>query len=353
MNRRTILAGLFASGLAPLPSWADAGNPAYIAAGRLTDGRYALIGLSEGGEQKFLVPLPDRGHAAAGHPTRPEAVAFARRPGNFAIVIDCLSGQAIAELETPHGCHFYGHGVFSRDGRYLFTTENDFESGEGQVGVWNAQAEYARVGQFASQGIGPHEIRLMPDGRSLVVANGGIDTHPESGRSKLNLPTMQPNLTYLTLDGTPLETVEPPADWHRQSLRHLAVAEDGTVAVACQWQGDITQSPPLLATHRRGENLTFHDVPEPIARRMQGYAGSIAFAGDGREIALTGPRGGLAILFSRDGDYLRRVEAEDVCGVAATEKGLIFTTGTGRVLTEKAHLASLTGIQWDNHLVRV
>ena len=43
----------------------------------------------------------------------------------------------------------------------------------------------SRIGELASFGVGPHEVVLMPDGATLVVANGGIRTHPDRDRAKL------------------------------------------------------------------------------------------------------------------------------------------------------------------------
>ena len=119
-------------------------------------------------------------------------------PGTFAVVIDLDRAR-----RWPHrrrgGRHFYGHGAFSPDGRYLFTSENDFEAGRGMIGIRDAEDGYRQIGEFASQGIGPHELVLMPDGATLAVANGGIRTHPDNDRAILNLDTMQPSLAYLDL----------------------------------------------------------------------------------------------------------------------------------------------------------
>ncbi|MCK7475072.1 MAG: hypothetical protein MZV49_19640 [Rhodopseudomonas palustris] len=71
-TRRHVLAGMMASAL-PRLSWADAGNPAFLAAARGADGSFALHGLTEAGAAIFALPLPARGHAAAAHPTRAEA----------------------------------------------------------------------------------------------------------------------------------------------------------------------------------------------------------------------------------------------------------------------------------------
>ncbi|WP_227267826.1 DUF1513 domain-containing protein [Roseobacter weihaiensis] len=354
-GRRRFLAGLMATGLCPQLTWADAGSPRYLAAARKPSGQYALFGLDASGVRVFELALPDRGHAAAAHPARPVAVAFARRPGTFAVVIDCALGREIARLTAPEGHHFSGHGSFSAAGDLLFTAENDYEAGRGMVGVWDARRGYARLASFPSGGTGPHDLLCLPDGRTLLVANGGIETHPETGRAKLNLPSMRPNLSYLTLEGALLEQVGPPAAWHKNSLRHLAVRGDGLVAVAAQWQGDLAQTPPLLATHRRGAALQFHKAGETHERDMQGYAGSIAFSGSGDAIAITGPRGGVGLIFSASGRLETTVQEPDICGVAAAADGFAFTSGLGLFRAGRPAQPEIVRhrVAWDNHLIQI
>ena len=352
-SRRGFLAGLMATGLTPRVSWADAGAPAYLAAAQLPGGAYNLFGLTDTGAEVFRLPLPDRGHAAAAHPSRPEAVAFARRPGTFAVVLDCASGRIHATLEAPVGRHFYGHGAFSPGGDILFTPENDFENARGVIGMWDALDGYARIGEFDSGGIGPHDTLLIPGTDVLAVANGGIETHPASGRAKLNIPMMQPNLSYVTIGGELLETVDLPHDYRRNSLRHLSVRDDGLVAFAMQWQGDVADSPPLAGLHRRGGEMRFASADPEGHRRMQGYAGSVSFSDSGDRFAITSPRGGLVQVFSADDAQLvETVESEDVCGVNAGVDGFVFTAGTGLISSPGAEL-SRHAVAWDNHLVRI
>lgn len=363
LGRRAFLratAGLAATGAAPALSWADAGAPAFLAAARAPTGSYALFGLGADGAERFRIGLPGRGHAAAAHPTRPLAVAFARRPGTFALVIDCALGLARARLEAPAGRHFYGHGAFSPDGARLFTCENDFDAGEGRIGVWDASAGFARIGEFASGGVGPHELLVDARGGRIIVANGGIQTHPDSGRAKLNLPTMRPNLAYLDLEtGEPLSVLDPAEELRRNSLRHLALSPDGLVAIAAQWQGDSADAVPLLATHRFGETaLQFRSAPEAEQRRLNGYGGSAAISADGTCIALTAPRGGRAHLFDAGGGFLGALAIDDVCGAAALAGDrILLTDGLGGVTaaspTARTQPLAKHRAAWDNHVVRI
>ncbi|EEE38034.1 twin-arginine translocation pathway signal [Rhodobacteraceae bacterium KLH11] len=355
-NRRTFLAGLAAASLAPVPGWASVGAPDFLAAALFPDGSYRLAGLDATGAILFSVPLPARGHAAAAHPHKAQAIAFARRPGTFALVIDCATGAVLKHLQAPAGRHFYGHGTFSADGTRFFTTENDYEAAEGVIGVWDA-ASYARVSEFSSGGIGPHDIRLMPGGDMLVIANGGIETHPDSGRVKLNLPTMRPNLTYADLSGSVVAQVELRDALHKNSIRHLAVRGDGLVGFAMQWQGDQTEHPPLLGLHRLGQKARLFAAPAAAQNSVQGYAGSIAFSADGNAIAITCPRGNTLHRFSaHSGTFKDALALEDVCGLGAGTEGLIFTTGTGAfgVLTDtRAAITARPDCQWDNHLIPI
>ncbi|WP_414897791.1 DUF1513 domain-containing protein [Rhodovulum sp. YEN HP10] len=357
-DRRSFLTGALAASLCPRVGWADAGSPAFLSAAQESDGRQMLVGLDAGGGERFRLPLPQRGHAAAAHPIRPEATAFARRPGTFALVIDCREGRINAVLDAPEGRHFYGHGAYSADGRYMYTAENDYDAARGVIGIWDTEAGYLRVGEFDSHGTGPHEIRLMPDGRSLVIANGGIETHPDSGRTKLNIPFMAPNLAYVSLEGTLLETVAPPEEWHMNSIRHLALGPGGTVAFAMQWQGPRDERPPLLGLHRPGTAPVWLDAPGEEHAAMQGYAGSVAISGDGAEVAISSPRGGRVQVFDIAAErFAGAIEAHDVCGLAPAEGGgFVATTGTGTVLGLQGLRPVWTVRQarsFDNHLVTV
>jgi uncharacterized protein len=351
-TRRAFLASILAAGSLPAIGWAAAGNPAWIAAAKEADGSFALFGLDRQGAATFRVLLPARGHAGAGHPARAEAVAFARRPGAYALVIDCANGRVRHRLTPPEGRQFNGHGVFDPSGARLFTTEQDGETSEGAVGIWDATDGYRRIGSFPTGGIGPHDMRLM-DGATLAIANGGIATDA-TDRTKLNLDTMQPNLAYLTLDGALLEKMTLAPRLHQASIRHLALGAGGLVAFAMQWEGPEEATVPLLGLHRRGADPVLAEAPEPEQRAMQGYAGSIAVAGNGREVAITSPRGGRVQRFDLDGAFLGATRRADVCGLAPCGAGFMASDGLGGLIGldgGRARPLAVHAVAWDNHVV--
>jgi hypothetical protein len=335
-----------AASLTPRLTWADIGAPAFLAAGKRGEA-FSLHGLTAQGTSLFQIALPGRGHAAAAHPIRAEAVAFARRPGTFALVIDCATGQMRHRLTPPKGMQFNGHGAFSADGSLLMTSEVIAETSEGRIGLWDT-ARYTRLTDWPSHGIGPHDITLMPDGR-LAVANGGIQTDPVD-RTKLNIPDMRPNLTLLAEDGTLVDQVDLP-DLPQNSIRHLALQGD-SIAFAMQWEGDPAEPVPQLGLWTPGEPPRLCWPAEADAFTMQGYAGSVA-ATESR-ILITSPKGGAAMIFAADGTPVATHHRADLCGAAAKADRFTVTDGMGVTwVADDAGLTALsrTETQWDNHLI--
>jgi len=362
IDRRQFLIGTGAVIAAPVPGTASALQPAvYLSSARTGAGEHAAVLFDADGEVHWQVELPDRGHGGAFRKGTPDAVIFARRPGTFAFVIDRSSGQVGHSIAAPANRHFYGHGAFSGDGRLLFTTENDFAEGRGVVGVWDASDGYRRVAEFDAGGIGPHDIALMPGGSVLAIANGGILTGPDTGRHKLNIADMQPNLAFIdAADGKPVASHALPGELHKLSIRHMAVAASGAIVIAMQYEGSGEDRVPLVCRYVEGR-LHLMAAPDRITAQMKHYCGSVAVDGVGRTACVTAPRGNLSTFWSvADGTYLASTGIDDGCGVAAAADtgGFLISSGTGRLVT--AGPSSMIGISrpgadslaWDNHVAR-
>ena len=368
IDRRTtlrLLAGGVAGSLLPAHFHAEAAAPSaplYLSA-RADAVGYRVSGFAWDGTSFFDLPLPGRGHSFAVRPGGREAMHFARRPGRFALVLDLERGTVVRTVATPDGRHFYGHGVFSPDGRLLYAAENDFDGEHGVIGVYEAAQCYARVGELPSHGIGPHEIALLSDGETLVAANGGIATHPDLPRVKLNLPTMAPSLCHIDRrSGTLIRELRLDPDLHQFSIRHLAVGPMDTVAVAMQYEGPAQDVVPLVAVHRAEGGLKPLPAPPAVLRAMKNYCGSVCFDPSGRTIAVSSPRGNLMTFWDvGTGRYLSSAKVSDGCGVAlGTRSGeFLASSGLGGVVVIDARsgtsrplaVGGLEAARWDNHLV--
>ena len=363
IDRRQALR-LLAAGLAvPAGTTAAATGPArnvYLSAAATEPGRYRVCAFSGAGEVLFDHALPARGHAFAVSPDGGQAVHFARRPGEFALALDLERGVAMHWFTPPDDRRLQGHGVFSSDGRLLYATENDFEAGRGAVGIYDAHSGFGRLGELSSHGIGPHDIKLMPDGRTLVVANGGIHTHPDYPRAKLNLPTMEPSLCFIdSRTGDLQQRLVLASDLRLLSIRHLAVGANGQVAVAMQYEGPAGDQVPLVAMRRSASLLQLLETPAPVLAAMKHYCGDVCFDRAGRRFAVTAPRGHLVTLWDgMEGRFLHSMRLTDCCGLApGTRDGeFLASSGEGGVLVLDQHSgqAFQTGFSeprhWDNHL---
>ena len=361
-----LLAGGIAGSLLPasIRSGAAApGVPLYLSARTDAGGGYRVSGFAPGGARIFDLPLPGRGHSFAVRPDGSAAVHFARRPGRFALVLDLARGAVTRTVETPANRHFYGHGVFSPDGRLFYATENDYDGERGVIGVYDVEACYMRVGELPSHGIGSHEIALLSDGETLAVANGGIATHPDLPRVKLNLPTMAPSLCFVDRRSGALRrelTLDPAL--HRLSIRHLAVGPEDTVAIAMQYEGPAQDRVPLVALQRGEGPLRLLQGPPSVLRAMKNYCGSVCFDPSGRTIAVSAPRGNLVTCWDvGTGRYLSSAQVNDGCGVApgAGPGEFLASSGLGGVVaidaragtTRPLPLGGFAAARWDNHLV--
>ena len=210
LSRRALLASGAAALLVRKPARASDGGRYLSAAATLTNNRYAVVAVDEDGQIDFDLDLADRGHGLAVRPGGSEAICFARRPGRFALVIDTLAGAVVTEIPAAPSRHFSGHGLFVQGGDLLLATENDETKHQGVIGIYDARANYARLGEFPTFGIGPHDLALLPDGKTLVVANGGIDKrHDDTGG--VEPADIHSDLVYL--------------DWQSQRLLERAVLE--------------------------------------------------------------------------------------------------------------------------------
>ncbi len=322
-------------------------------------------GLSLRVEKVFGARVPMRAHGCAIHPTDPNRVLFfARRPGTQAFELDCSTVQARTVFTTQPGRHLAGHGSYSANGDLIYTPEHDYERARGVVVVRDART-FDVVGELDTKGLDPHEVAWLPDHRSLLVANGGIMTHPRTFRRKLNIPTMDPSLCIL--DAASGECKE---QWrlpdHLLSIRHVSMTASGVTAVGLQYEGNKAAAPGIVALYRpaaagKQAQLRLLTAPAEETPRFQGYVASVAISEAHDLIAAACPYGGGVACWSlRDERYLGFIAASETYGLSRVDDGSIIASqrdGTAYDLDEsrlRSHflqIASSQPIRWDDHWV--
>ncbi|MBN8411054.1 MULTISPECIES: DUF1513 domain-containing protein [Halomonas] len=352
------LTGLALSGL-PTSLWASDEQQRrewFFSAVDDSHGGHHLAGVRRDGSEHFLLPAPERCHGGCLRPGHDQAVLFARRPGYRFHVIDASHQATLMTIEAGDGRHFYGHGVFDPSGRWLYLTANRVEDAMGLVQVRDAEDHYRLVNEWELDGIGPHEIGLMPDGASLAIALGGILTRPESGRAKLNLAEMAPAL--LLIDRQSGDIVERHRPSHHQlSCRHLDIADDGSIIVGYQFQGPEWETHhPLIARRSADGGFEEWTLPDQIQAGLAQYTASVAVSQVAATAAVSAPRGNRVLLIDRNSGALQAdLPIDDAAGLRCDGSGgYLITTGSGDVhhLASSGHhsLVASLPLRWDNHL---
>ena len=374
IDRRTVLR-LLAGGLLtgaplglPLSLGAAPGGRIYLSPRAGAGGRYRASGFrasgargvrpEPSGPRPFLRrpagPADGRALRPTARPLRPGHRPGARRRGQPS------SPPPATVISTATACS-------AATARFLYASENDFDGERGVIGVYDADKGYARAGELASHGIGPHEIELLSDGATLVIANGGILTRPDLPRIKLNVTTMAPSLCYVDRrDGRLLQERRLAPALHQLGIRHLAVGRDDTVAVAMQYEGPRGDLVPLVAVHRTGAAanapLLPLNAPAAVWRAMKQYCGSVCFDSSGRILAVSAPRGDLVTCWDAGaGIHVSSTRVRDGSGIAPGERPgeFLASSGHGGVTVIEAWSGRSTPLdtafvnprRWDNHLV--
>jgi uncharacterized protein len=350
LRRRTWLAAAGALGLAePAAATARlARAPRFAAAWDVQETHHVGLLEAAGGRLRpaASIDVPTRAHGLVAE-LDGTLIAVARRPGDWLLRWHPQRRRAQWRWAEP-ARSFNGHALLAADGRRLFTTETDTDSGASLVGVRDA-ATLRKLDEWPTHGIDAHE--LLPDGGSLLVANGGVATRPETGRVKHGLDRMDPSL--VRLDATTGRLL---GQWRladpRLSLRHLASA-GGRVGIALQAEHDDAAqraAAPVLAVFD-GERLGVITDGPP----MSGYAGDIAAHDSG--FVLSSPRSGRIVFWHplRGWDAARVLQLREACALAGSAGGL-WVGGQPQALScpqggqvEALALPTLPAIRLDNH----
>jgi hypothetical protein len=382
MHRRSFLKAAIASSLPfslnSKQSYANeyslaAKSTYFISAIKNRHGQHKLIFINHKGteihSQLNSIDLPSRGHSFSFNSVDRHIIAIARRPGNYILILNQY-GETVHTIKAQNNRHFYGHAAIDIQGNYVYTTENNFRTGEGIIGVYSIKKNYQRIKEYSSYGIGPHDIKISHNNSHLLVANGGVQTHPESGRKKLNIKSMQPSLVYIDKNnGKLVKRITLPETDRFNSIRHFDLSKNGTVYISLQNQ--INQSLQTLICLYKPNNdaIVKCAIPTLIEKTLNHYIGDIALDKSEQFFAASSPRGGQILIFKHNGVFLQNMLVDDVCGISKTQNNneFLITSGIGKVFNLRLNknsskqqstfslfeLNQLNGKYCDNHLIKL
>ena len=353
MNRREWLAAAAAMGLTP--AWAR--SPDRLLAAWQVDneqriGVIAVAGARWSVQQQITVPTRAHGlMVEAGG----SVLATARRPGDWLLRWFPASGQTQWRwIEDDR--RFNGHAAVSTDGKTIWTTETDLDTAQGRLAARDAKSLEKRA-EWATHGMDPHEFLVLPErlgdipGGSLIVANGGIPTLPETGRSKRALDRMDASLVALDpRDGALL------GQWRLDdpflSIRHLAWDPvSRAVGIALQAEhpdADTKRLAPVLAVWNGQRLQAARSQPA-----VQGYGGDIcALPGGGFVVSC--PRADTLALFGVNAHWSRNQPHREAYALATADEHW-WASGADGVwcAPESTEARSSLRLQFDNHWTTV
>ena len=222
----------------------------------------------------YTVPLPSRPHGLMAEADGGLLVCSAR-PGTWMLRCDG-QGKVVTRIDVQGEgeCRLGGHIIASADGEQLYTTETDFSTGKGRIGV-RERRSLRKIAEWDTHGLDPHQLLLDAHGH-LFVANGGIPRTPSD--RKFDIHRMDASLVHIdTSNGSLLGKWK--VDDARLSLRHMAWSRapqdpDALLGIAMQAEHDLEaerRRAPILAVFD-GNSLS---IPTQENDGI-GYAGDIA-----------------------------------------------------------------------------
>ena len=172
---------------------------------------------------------------------------------------------------------------------------------------------------------------------------------------------MKSSLVYIELrSGKLLSTQKLSPKLQLMSIRHIAISNDSTLAVAMQYQGPQFHHYPLVGFQKGCKEIILGSAPEKVIYSMKNYCGSVAFDSSGELIAVSSTRGGIITFWDvKQKSFFSLLHIQDACGVAPGKNpaSFLINNGLGQVfehnpLTKKTDLLSTyKHTLWDNHLL--
>ncbi len=349
-------------------------NHAYISAAKNATGQFSIHTFNDLGQIVQSFDVPQRGHSFAtkrleNTKSNDVVLAIGRRPANYFFALNFSGhGNSLHTVKAQKNRRFYGHAAFHTSNELAYLTENNLTTGQGVIGIYDIKQQFKRIGEFSSHGVGPHDIIFDAKRQCLVVANGGIHTHPSSGRKKLNLPSMRSSLSFINAStGELMNDQYLPESFRYNSIRHLTLDKQGNVYVSLQNQKKGSQQALLAIYHYQRDTLTVCDIPAEIQSQLNRYVGDITLDSSESIFAATSPRGNKVLIYNTQGVFLASYSLEDVCGVSKTEiaNEFMLTTGKGTILKLRYNSSNSSciniekrkyfykGLAWDNHLIKL
>ena len=312
------------------------------------------------GSLKYKINLECRGHDIVIIKDLNDICLLTRRPNNKLIVINKDNGEVKKIISAPEGRHFYGHAAYNNLKKLLYVTENNYnfdDERSGVIAIYDPFKNYNRIGELKSNGIGPHEIKINKKGH-LLVANGGVLTHPDYPKIKLNLYDIASNISIIEPhSGLVIKELRLEEKFKNNSIRHLDIDSNNYIYFACQnYLKDNKQQLPLIFSYY-ADTLKTYKIPKKIYSYTKKYSGSIKASYKDDYVYASFPRGNKLLVWNKlTARLTNSIDFNDNCGIGINVKNdaVYVSNGFGDIIClkkdKKVFKISFNNVKFDNHL---
>lgn len=270
------------------------------------------------------------GHSIAFNPVEKNLVVlFGQPPSRVSLLFDVEKMAVIRIFDCAPGNYFYGHGVFSRDGKHLFVSEHVNDDTAGIITIRDT-AGFRLIGQLNSHGNAPHELLLTPDGSTMVIANGGI-TEKNDGTPVANADNIFSSLCYVEIESGKLLAKDTLVNT-AMSIRHIKSDGLGNLGVGLANFG-VKNGDPCVAVRNDKADLKLVDRTGNTGREHQRVLSVVVDAASDT-VAATHPEAGVVSFWSLGaGTHKKTIDVPGPQGIeiSADRRYFVVTTESDRI----------------------
>lgn len=177
-----------------------------------------------------LIPTEVPGHATVVDPKNPSRALIFSKFNAKALEIDLSKKTTTRPFVSEENNVFYGHGVFSKDGNYVYSVESSADHDKAMIVIRDGKTLKTQ-GRIPAFGRHPHDLHISNDGKTLIVANtdGELNFKKPNGEKFTDPPRysekgkVQASVNFIDIQTSTLKKSMPIDKKTNMSIGHLAV----------------------------------------------------------------------------------------------------------------------------------
>lgn len=220
-------------------------------------------------------------------------VALIPKHGSLGMIFNLSTKKVTKSFNSSTGLDFFGHAVSTPDGQYFICGESAKNVKDGTITVRDSR-DGRIVQKFLSHGQNPHEMLVMPDGKTLLIANAGpldFDSKRDGiERSCLAFVDLGSGKIVNKLISTVPDV----------KIAHFSRLNSGRIFVGGVPGTNKDKVPGRVLTTDGKKDLTQLDVPDSIVKSLVNETLSVVASDDKNLVAVSMPYSNRVLTWQAD-----------------------------------------------------